>query len=223
MIISLRKLHRDEPSPGDVSGVLGFECAKDFLTHDGARAIGTDEGVEPSGTAIDELDADACCILRYCATAPAEFDGLGIVRAYRCGQRIVQIGSMDEVVALAITLDERGASIDPDERPCIGIVTYALVFGVIGELCERRVQAEMIERMRRRRAQRQPGADLGEFCGLFEHAHAKSRPLQRQSRRQTANSGAHDCEVKGFHDGYWASRSQMPKAWREAYPDCGHD
>ena len=68
-------------------------------------------------------------------------------------QGIVQIGAMDEVVTLAVELLQPCAAIDPYERTSVLVVTDALVFRVIGLLCQRLMQAEMIERMCRRRTQ----------------------------------------------------------------------
>ena len=118
-----------------------------------------------------------------------------IVGEHPCRESLVQVGAMDQVVAFTIFLEQRAAAIDPAERPRVLPVAHALVFGLVGLGLEHRLQAEPVEAMRGRGAQRQPRAHLAELRRLLMDRDAKAQLLQCERRAEPADAGADDGDV----------------------------
>ena len=108
----------------------------------------------------------------------------------------MQVGAVDEVIAFAVALDEPLAAVDPIEGPAVAPMAHALVFGVVRLRFEHRMQAEVVERMRRRRAQGQPGTHLGERRCLLEHRHPLAGAQQGQGGREPSDPCADDADPR---------------------------
>jgi hypothetical protein len=68
-----------------------------------------------------------------------------------------------------------------------GLVMHEGHAGAVGrDLTHRRPDSDIVEHPHGRGRQGETGADLLEFGGLFEHAHRKAAPKQRDGQRQAA-------------------------------------
>ena len=111
----------------------------------------------------------------------------------------MQIGAMDEVVTLAVLVEQRLPAIHPRERAPVAPVTHALILGLVGLGFERAVQTEVVQRMCRRRAQRDSRTHFAELRRLFEYPYSHSGALQSERCREAAYTGADDADVMRVH------------------------
>ena len=145
---------------------------------------------------VDTMAISSTVILSDVTATSIEFDGRRVVGANGGRQGVVQIGSMDEVVTLAVLVDQRLAAVDPTERARVLVMPNALIFGVIRLGAQRFGEPEIVERMCRRGTERDARTHLGEHGRLFEYARTKARPLQCKRCREAADAGADDADVQ---------------------------
>ena len=90
----------------------------------------------------------------------------------------MQVGAVDQVIALTESIHQRAAAIREHQQSPIGMVTNELVFRRECELVENVSQAEMPQTEGGGRTQRKTGPDLHEFRRLLIHPHREARALQ---------------------------------------------
>ena len=109
---------------------------------------------------------------------------------------------MNQVVTLTVFFDECLAAIDPVERAAILIMANALIFGVKALRAQDVGQPQRVERVSRWGAQRDSGTDLGKYGSLLEHNGSKTRSLQSECCRKSANTATYDADVQILHERY---------------------
>ena len=184
-------LHRDHAAPGHDPGEFRPVGAEQGLADFRMYAVRADECIAAHVARIGR-ELDAAPILRERTAAPAQTDGVGLLRAHRRREHREQIGAIDREIGISIALDRRRAKVE--QFPSVAGAPQAHFLGCRLARQARQVitQPEFVEHAIAIGRQLQAGADLLEFVRLFVYLDVEAAPEQSECGSQAADAAAGD-------------------------------
>ena len=160
------------------------------------HAVGADQRVAGDALAAREMQRDGRAVIVEAGRARAEPDRIGLERAHRVDQRVVQVGAMDHEIGRAVARDRFGAEVE--QLPGLaGIPQPDFLAGRLApDAADRVFQPEREQHARAVGRDLHAGAELGEPVRLLVDRDVVAVAQQRERGREAADARADDQDAQ---------------------------
>ncbi len=183
---------RDQPAPGDAAGELRGIAAEQLFADDRMDTVSADQRIAGDALAVRKTQRDASSVIVEAGAARIEPDRIGLDRAHRIDQHLVQVGAMDHEIGRAVARDRLGAEIE--QLPGLARVPEPdLLAGRLApDLAQRALQPEREQHARAVRRNLHARAKLGEPRRLLVDLDVVAVAQQCERGREPADTRADD-------------------------------
>ena len=175
------------------------------------HAVRADQRIAGDAFAVREMQRDAASVILEAGAARIEPDRVGLERAHRIDQHLMQVGAMDHEIGRAVARDRLGAEIE--QLPGLaGVPEPDFLAGRLApDLAQRALQPEREQHARAVRRNLHARAELGELRRLLVDLDVMAVAQQRERGRQPADARADDQDAHSL-SGVIARQRVRPSA-----------